>query len=285
VGRFAVVASTNTVAGSVAAIASSAVSVGKTQQQWIDSPLASFDSVLHVFADKQTYHAGANVILSFYNPLPSAKALVVMGSPVSSTGGAASTPSALVSLMSVPAAPGPTTLVVTLDDHCGANCMLTVVLSSAASPVLPVPVPTSVLLDVTSGRVLQHSVPITIVQESGPAAGQPLGTLPHAVVSLWLSTDSDTNIAQPGQTVNVTVTLTDSDGSALSGEVMLVVVDKAMLDLKPVKLQDVSSLFTPSRSTGGAEVRESRAIICNNGVYLAVALLLPLLLLSLYCCL
>jgi hypothetical protein len=245
VGVFALIATSGTPSGAgpivPGAVVTTVLSLGRTQQQWDAAPLRTYDNALQVATDREAYNPStASVIrLSFYNPLPHARVAVVLGSPASASAPALATP--VVAMYPVPSTPGDVTLEVPLNTAaCRANCEASVLVSSSASVALPIPVPVSALLEPTAGRLLVRSVPVTILS----AWEEPLGTPPDALVGVSVPTA----VAEPGATVPITVRVTDASGAgALAGqEVTVVVVDKAMLDLKPVPLPNLKKLFTPA---------------------------------------
>jgi hypothetical protein len=98
-----------------------------------------------------------------------------------------------------------------------------------------------------------------------PAAGvvgQPLGSLPSSSALLQLSS----TVVEPGSDVDVTVSLRDVDGNPLVGEVTVVVVDKAMLDLKPVAELDGVAAFSQASSASIAPAMVySGAVTSDDG--------------------
>ncbi len=246
-GRYALVASTGTGTSTVA----SAVPLGRTQEEWSSQPLAALDTTLQLFTDKTLYHGGDVARISFYNPLPQARAMAVLASPSATS---PSTPE--VSVPMVGAAPGPVTLDFPVTSACGANCELTIVLTSAQDVHLPVPVPLSLLL-VGNARCLRASVPIHVASTAPMVTGRPLGTLPTTSIAVDVAAS-----AAPGDTVPLTITVTAAGGSPLQGaEVAVVVVDQAMLDLKPLPLPDLALAFTPLPLGSGAQVHGPWAML------------------------
>ena len=95
------------------------------------APLSTYDAVLAVVTDAASYPLGGVLSLSFYNPLPSARALVVVGSPAAA-GSAPAVPATLV--QTLPAVPGATTLQVWWD---AADCVEPVYALRTRASLLP----------------------------------------------------------------------------------------------------------------------------------------------------
>ncbi len=135
-GVFALVATATLPSSSAAHWAGEPVTtslpVGRSLEQWVAAPLTSLSPLLQVVTDKSAYLVGDVAQLRFANPLAHASVMTVVGSPV--RGAPVTAP--VVTFTSLPAAPGPVTLSVPITERaCGANCVVTVVITSNTAQV------------------------------------------------------------------------------------------------------------------------------------------------------
>jgi hypothetical protein len=196
-----------------------AFAVGKTQAEWDKRPLSaldarSFDSQLVARADKQAYTVGQKAVVSLVTPFSGAKVLVVWGNGAKRR--------TLQKSLTGPAGVA-TTIEVEVDDGCAFGCKALIVLvapSQAANVLLPVPVPISPLLDITSPQSMSTTVTLN-VPDTGRAFAD--GTVQVAVTQA--NGDAIGASVQPGSKAAVKVT------APAGSEACIFVVDKAMLDV------------------------------------------------------
>eukprot|EP01134_Creolimax_fragrantissima_P006822 CFRG6822T1 len=215
---------------------------GKTANEWKEHPLTSYSSP-SIVLDKTEYKVGDTAILSFFNPFSSAKVLVAKWASSGRTEkGIEYSVADITSADSEES--GITKVEVSIDEnYCANGCSVAIVIatpgvmendiegdsdrrrttgSQGRVRRLAEGVVVSPLLDMTLPRTFSDTKEIRIQPDESSRLS----------VDISLSK----TIASPRDTVDVTVKLSDTSGLAVTGDVMVVMVDKAMLDLSPVNL-------------------------------------------------
>ncbi|KIZ04279.1 hypothetical protein MNEG_3680 [Monoraphidium neglectum] len=190
-----------------------------------------------VLADKPQYSAKQSVALVVQNPYwGPASALVVWGNRLQRK-----------QKVFLKVGPGISNLTIgPIGTECLGGCTARVLLSvarpAAGKALAPLPaVPVSRLFDPLAPHTPDGSVDIDV----------PQGTSLSCAVSVDSGAKNSAGVAvvAPNRTANIAVKVTDKDGRPVAGaQVTLVIVDKAILDLKPYELQNVSSQLQPDLS-------------------------------------
>eukprot|EP01125_Pyxidicula_operculata_P000304 TRINITY_DN10363_c0_g1_i1.p1 TRINITY_DN10363_c0_g1~~TRINITY_DN10363_c0_g1_i1.p1 ORF type:complete len:2120 (-),score=451.00 TRINITY_DN10363_c0_g1_i1:124-6228(-) len=182
----------------------SLLSVGKSIDEWAKKPLSSWNGISMVL-DKSKYNIGETAHLEFMNPFPTALVLLRWGNA----------PNSQVRIEEISA--GITELNITIGQECYGGCNFDLILSKPRSIGVEAPsVPTSILFDHNAATIITRNFFINVENEKK---------------NIDVAITVDKEILEPGDQSSFYVQIT-KDGSPVSGEVAVFIVDKAVLDLK-----------------------------------------------------
>lgn len=234
-GKFALVACTVDETGR--SVCASAL-LGKTDSEWTEQPLASFNSIVSMVPDQQQYTLGSRPQFHFFNPFAQARALVYWGNILGTR-----------SMTTLGMAPGLSTITLpAIGTECDGGCRVAIVLtaprqaSSLAASLMNVT--KSPLFDWRGAQSITSRLTLSV---------------PNAARDLRVSISVDNAIERPGVTTGFTLNVTDSAGQPTAAEVCVFVVDTAFLDLKAHPAISLRDRFQINMLSGG-DVRTSTSV-------------------------
>ena len=231
--------------------------VGRTEAQWKADPLTSMPEIAFSL-DKASYAVGAGAapaVVQFFNPYKRAQVLLVWGNNFQVT-----PQRRLVSL----ADNSFNKVSVALGDECKGGCRMAAVYSAGKQDdeALPSGVPLSEVTDPQDPVYASAALTLNVPDEKQGLKVAFSASLPA--------------IATPGKKIDIEVSLSDPEtGAALAegGQVCIIVVDQANLDLKPYPLPKVAGTFeggASKQATGGGSrytASDSRELLASQTRY------------------
>ena len=200
-----------------------AIVLGRSTTEWHRRPLHDYlPLAVAAESDRPRYALGDVPSIRLTNPLSvPLRALMAWGNVLSHR-----------HLVTDALAPGDHDIpLAAIGDECARGCDVSVTLVAAADGSRRAPVPASPLLDMTGPMLARFTVTLDVAPPADPVR-----------VALQVGAA----VAQPGGTASLTLTLTDSAGQPVSGQVALFGVDKALLQVRPHPVQNLSTELTPS---------------------------------------
>ncbi|KAG2494914.1 hypothetical protein HYH03_006849 [Edaphochlamys debaryana] len=205
--------------------------LGKNATEWTAAPLMADDQPF-LTADEPSYAAGDVATLTFQNPYPSARVLLLWGNDYGLRSQALpagpGVPQGLVSLSVGPLGP-----------ECLGGCTVTAVLDAPRAPPSALPLPpadqlrVSKLYDPRGPRSHAMSLQLSVVAANSLAVEAKVAAAGGSSIK---DVDGTTVLAvEPGTETQITVSV---DGVSKPVEVTLYAVDKAFLDLLPYDLPE-----------------------------------------------
>eukprot|EP00899_Mesostigma_viride_P016306 jgi/Mesvir1/24677/Mv25138-RA.1 len=251
VGKFLLTACAQYEGGDVCSVETS---LGKSEAEWAARPLESLSGISMV-PSAATYRKGDVVQLSFVSPWPGdsgARALLQWGSSHSPL----KTKTVALADVTVTTNNLPTATLATdpLGDECLGGCTLFVLLAVprlSSPPTLPADIPLSALFDAAMPFSAMFQFPISVPDGVWPVDVS-LNVLPEAG---YPDIDNGMVVLAPGSTASITVSAGES------GEAVLFVVDKAMLDLVANPREDLTAAFALSSSASFAASHSNERLV------------------------
>ncbi|KAG2494912.1 hypothetical protein HYH03_006847 [Edaphochlamys debaryana] len=205
--------------------------LGKNATEWTAAPLMADDQPF-LTADKPSYAAGDVATLTFQNPYPSARVLLLWGNDyglrIQALPAGPGVPQGLVSLSVGPLGP-----------ECLGGCTVTAVLDAPRAPPSALPLPpadqlrVSKLYDPRGPRSHAMSLQLSVVAANSLAVEAKVAAAGGSSIK---DVDGTTVLAvEPGTETQITVSV---HGASKPVEVTLYAVDKAFLDLLPYDLPE-----------------------------------------------
>eukprot|EP01114_Cavostelium_apophysatum_P012830 TRINITY_DN2968_c0_g1_i5.p1 TRINITY_DN2968_c0_g1~~TRINITY_DN2968_c0_g1_i5.p1 ORF type:complete len:1393 (+),score=235.18 TRINITY_DN2968_c0_g1_i5:63-4241(+) len=223
---------------------SSILEVGRSLEEWKESPLEKFDGVT-MKSDTSQYLIGDAVTLTFKSHFEHAHALIIWGNQFK-------TERKFVSIKE-----GNQDIQIQLGEEClFGGCDLVAIIS----------VPKQ-----NSDFSLKSDVPISPLYD--PSAARSFTLRQHLKVSdgkdarINVQLELSDKVTLPGTETSVTVSLTDSKGNPIEGEVVLWAVDKSILDLKQSPLINVTEATAVDFSQGIEQSLSSIQNLLTEKVY------------------
>lgn len=236
----------------------SAVVLGRSRPQWRRKPAGSdyLERALSPALDAETYARGETASIRVYNPLGSPLAvLVAWGNTLSRR-----------HITPPPLPPGDGAVQLTLGEECVGGCRISLHLaaaSNASRTALPGDVPTSLLLEPRAPMLASFDLAASV---------------PSPANAITVSVTAARPVELPGAAGAVTVRLADASGSPVAGEVALLAVDRALLQLRPNPPVDVGGALSPDVMGGDYAATSSyEQLVSAAGLANASARLLSLL--------
>ena len=236
----------------------SAVVLGRSRPQWRRKPAGSdyLERALSPALDAETYARGETASIRVYNPLGSPLAvLVAWGNTLSRR-----------HITPPPLPPGDGAVQLTLGEECVGGCRISLHLaaaSNASRAALPGDVPTSLLLEPRAPMLASFDLAASV---------------PSPANAITVSVTAARPVELPGAAGAVTVRLADASGSPVAGEVALLAVDRALLQLRPNPPVDVGGALSPDVMGGDYAATSSyEQLVSAAGLANASARLLSLL--------
>eukprot|EP01127_Copromyxa_protea_P014406 TRINITY_DN4004_c0_g1_i10.p1 TRINITY_DN4004_c0_g1~~TRINITY_DN4004_c0_g1_i10.p1 ORF type:complete len:1490 (-),score=239.07 TRINITY_DN4004_c0_g1_i10:1700-6169(-) len=195
--------------------------IGKSESEWNSDPLKNWDHVTLEF-DKEIYSVGDSVKMSFHNPFPKAQVLFFWGNK-----------GQLKTLVTSVTKAGQTDVSFVLGKECMGGCLSRFHLFSGAGNSTDLKVPISRLFDPSGPATIMLSKQIYV-------------TLP--VKNVLVQIELASAVVTPGEASEFSVMLSNDRGRPVSGEVAIFIVDKAVLDLKPVPMTSYNESLSQALS-------------------------------------
>jgi len=227
----------------------SVIPLGRTEEEWRNDPLKNWNGISMVL-DKSSYEVGETVYINFFNPFSESMVLILWGNSQNQR-------AKIFQNLEYEE----TNISQVIGWECTQSCPLNFILVSPRSKnvTLPVNIPTSVLFDINSPASITKSFTININNNMNPKY-------------LDVTITKEKDVVAPGNRTSFTISLS-KQGIPTSGEVAVFVVDKAVLDLKPIPDNFFNETLSQSSSIlydNDYSIFDSRVTLVTKEDYLRV---------------
>jgi hypothetical protein len=199
-------------------IVATAVVIGKSPEEWNSHPVYQVSEPF-VTVDRQMYSQNDEVKINFLSHFSDGNVIVLWGTKY------------MKSSKTFKLATGNQTLSIQLGQECLESCQAKVIIVAAENAfTLPPSLPTSKLFDTKTLRSFVSDLMIPI----------------EKTAQINIGLDVSPKVASPNETVQISVHCTDEQGQPVEANVLIYVVDKAILDLSDLPNGDPNQLLLRS---------------------------------------